>query len=172
MLNEKRGMRIVKIPCLFHRIWSMLMKFVKRANERWRCNSWYSLRNTPNSGWSYHIFNDSKNKSQSQSTGVGEVLVSICFSRLSLRLVQTMASRCDSVDFFDSRWGGVEKMKKSHSRWGGVVKCENRTPTLGADDKTNEPHAAWECRNWFLRHLSSENVVSAKDRVIEKDLLL
>ena len=26
-------------------------------------------------------------------------------------------------------------MKKSHTRWGGVAKCENRTPTLGGNQK-------------------------------------
>ena len=49
-------------------------------------------------------------------------------------------------------------MKKSPSRWGGVAKCKNRTPALGADHKKNASHAAWERRNRFLQHLSSENV--------------
>ena len=51
-------------------------------------------------------------------------------------------------------------MKKSHSRWGGVAKCENRTPTLGGNQKKNDSHAAWECKKLFLRHLSHENVDS------------
>ena len=46
--------------------------------------------------------------------------------------------------------GGVEQMKKSHSRWGGVAKCENRIPTLGGNQKKNDSHAAWECKNSFV----------------------
>ena len=51
-----------------------------------------------------------------------------------------------------------QKWKKSHSRWGGVAKVTNRIPTLHGDQKKNASHAAWECRNWFLQHLSNENV--------------
>ncbi len=43
-------------------------------------------------------------------------MVLICFSRLSRRVAQDVqdgASRCDFIDLFDSRWGGVEKMKKN-----------------------------------------------------------
>jgi hypothetical protein len=39
-------------------------------------------------------------------------LLPICFWRLPRRRVETIASKYDFVDFFDSRWGGVEKMKK------------------------------------------------------------
>ena len=88
-------------------------------------HSWIDLSN----------FSDFKNASRSYFREEGDDLLPICFWRLPRRRVETIASNCYFVDFFDSRWGGVEKMKKSPSRWGGVAKCKNRAPTLGADHK-------------------------------------
>ena len=102
----------LKFLNFFHQIWWILMKFVKYADGRWSCNCWYSLRNTHIRESICQILSDSKNASRSKSRGVGEDFVSICFLRLRRRRVQTIASRCDFVDFWASRVRGVEKMKK------------------------------------------------------------
>ena len=60
-------------------------------------------------------------------------------------------------DFWASRWGGVEKMKKNVFPLGRCRRMHFWRSHAAWGSQKNDPHAAWEGRNWELRHLSSEN---------------
>ena len=154
MFAKQREMGIVEIPWLFQQIRWKLMKCLKHADGRWSCNCWYSLGNTHIPESICQILSDSKNASRSKSRGVGEDFVSFYFVGLRRRRVQTMASKCDFVDFWASRVRGVEKMKKNRLLAGEVSSSVKIAfPRRVRITKNNESHAAWECQKWFMRHL-------------------
>ena len=80
------------------------------------------------------------------------------------RCTDTMVRKRHSYHFWASRWGGVEKMKKIAFSLGRCRKsCFWRSHAAWGSTKKNDSHAAWECENWDLRHLSSENAHSFND---------
>ena len=111
IFGKTRETQIIEIRYILVWFWWIAMKFAKRACKRLSCNYWYSLGITHIIESICQLFCDFKSASRSYFKEEGDDLLPICFWRLPRRHVQTIASKCDFVDFCDSRWGGVEQMK-------------------------------------------------------------
>ena len=72
-------------------------------------------------------------RSETQSPRVAADFGTISWWHRWRHVVESVVRRQLFWQCWASRWGGVEKMKKTHSRSGGVAKCENRIPTLGGN---------------------------------------